>query len=352
MQKALAKKNTPKTALVITTISAPNKCLKLFANHCSKKSIDFIIVGDRKSPVDFSLKGADYLSISQQQNLDFALAKNAPLNHYSRKNIGYLKAIANKAEIVLETDDDNFPYPNFWKFKTSPLCKTQSVSCNGWINVYKLFTNQDVWARGFPLELIDSKQSASIFKTEKLFAPIHQGLADIDADVDAVYRLTGNQRIKFKKGVESAMGKNTWSPFNSQNTIWYKNVFELMYLPATCSSRLTDIWRSFVAQRICFENNWHVLFQSPTVYHKRNHHNLLKDFIEEYDGYRYNNKIMHGLQNVKLKTGEKNIAANLLKCYEWFVKQKLLKKKELLLAECWIKDVKRLKKVSQHHPLT
>lgn len=341
MQKKSGKKNFPPTALVITTISAPNKCLKFFAEKCHKKSIDFIVVGDKKSPNNFFLKFADYVSVEDQLELNFSLAKAAPFNHYSRKNIGYLKAIANGSEIILETDDDNFPYPQFWNFNSSPHIKMQTVSCNDWINVYRLFTDKNIWARGFPLELVDADFFPKTnFKKEKLTAPIQQGLADIDADVDAIFRITTDFKIKFKKGVEIALGKNTWSPFNSQNTVWHKPAFPLLYLPSTCSMRLTDIWRSFVAQRICFENNWHVLFQSPTVYHQRNHHNLLKDFEEEYDGYLHNNQIKKGLERLKLKRGEKNISANLLKCYEWFVKHKLLKKKEVFLLECWIKDLK------------
>ncbi|MBK7856145.1 MAG: DUF288 domain-containing protein [Bacteroidetes bacterium] len=343
MQKASGKKKFPKTALVITTISAPNKCLKLFAEKCHKNLIDFIVIGDKKSPENFSLKFTDYLSVENQLNLDFSLAKDAPTNHYSRKNIGYLRAIANGSQIILETDDDNFPYQQFWKFNSTPQINTQSVSCNDWINVYRLFTNQNVWARGFPLELVDADYlPKAIFKKEKLKAPIQQGLADIDADVDALFRLSNKSEIKFTKGTEIALGKNTWSPFNSQNTVWHKIAFPLLYLPATCSSRLTDIWRSYVAQRICFDNNWHVLFQSPTVYHQRNQHNLLKDFEEEYDGYLNNYQIKKGLEKLKLKPGEKKIPENLLKCYEWFVKHKLLKKKELFLLECWISDNENL----------
>ena len=37
---------------------------------------------------------------------------------------------------------------------------------------------------------------------------------------------------------------------NSQNTLWFKKIFPLMYLPVTCSMRCTDIWRSLIALRI------------------------------------------------------------------------------------------------------
>jgi hypothetical protein len=65
-----------------------------------------------------------------------------------------------------------------------------------------------------------------------------------------------------------ALGAGAWSPFNSQNTAWYPKAYPLLYLPSYCSFRMTDIWRSFVAQRIAWENGWAVLFKSPDVYRR------------------------------------------------------------------------------------
>ena len=49
---------------------------------------------------------------------------------------------------------------------------------------------------------------------------------------------------------------------------------------------MTDIWRSFVAQRILQENDWAVLFHAPTVSQERNEHDLMRDFADEVPGYR------------------------------------------------------------------
>ena len=345
MRKVLSKNNGSNVALVITTIAAPNKCLKLFSNECKKREIDFIVVGDKKSPAEFDLAHTHYFSFKQQQLLDFSLAKVAPANHYSRKNIGYLLAMQRGAKIIIETDDDNFPYSSFWNYSNQSRAIANQTGNAGWINIYKAFTKRKIYPRGFPLDLVDSNLfSFDSLTNKKLHTPIQQGLANIDADVDAVYRMTENRKIKFANNVSIALSKNEWCPFNSQNTRWYKEAFMLMYLPATCSSRLTDIWRSFIAQRICFENNWSILFHSPTVYHKRNHHNLLQDFKEEFAGYLNNDKIKTGLEKLKLKGGDKHLSSNMLKCYEWFVQHKLLKEKEIGLLECWIRDVKRLSK--------
>ena len=86
--------------------------------------------------------------------------------------------------------------------------------------------------------------------------PIQQGLADGNPDVDAIFRLVLPLPMNFGRKPPIALCRGAWCPFNSQNTSWWPAAYPLLYLPAYCSFRMTDIWRSFVAQRICWENGW------------------------------------------------------------------------------------------------
>ena len=64
--------NYKKKALVITTIaSSKNFILKKFAKIALKKNINFIIIGDKKSPSKFLLKGANYFSLKKQREPTF-----------------------------------------------------------------------------------------------------------------------------------------------------------------------------------------------------------------------------------------------------------------------------------------
>ena len=61
-----------KDALVITTIaSSSNYILKKYAKLALKNNIEFIIIGDKKSLLKFSLKGANYFSINLLCNFVF-----------------------------------------------------------------------------------------------------------------------------------------------------------------------------------------------------------------------------------------------------------------------------------------
>ena len=88
------KMNKKKISLVITTIaSSKHPILKKFAKISLKENIDFIIIGDKKSPLKFSLKGANYFSLQKQKSLSFKLSKILPINHYNLHHHSKLKKI-------------------------------------------------------------------------------------------------------------------------------------------------------------------------------------------------------------------------------------------------------------------
>src|SRR5438309_1550991 len=99
-----------KKTLVITSIANDkHPILNTFAAECKNRSLDFIVIGDTKSPGEFQLDGCDFWSVDRQKNLPFELAAITPTRHYSRKNLGYLLAIKNGTTQLVETDDDNIP---------------------------------------------------------------------------------------------------------------------------------------------------------------------------------------------------------------------------------------------------
>jgi hypothetical protein len=331
--------NNGKTSLVITSIAAPNDVMKSIAAGCAEHKIDFIVIGDVPSPADFVLNGCSFFSLARQAETGLKTADAVPKRHYARKNIGYLLAMQSGAQIMLETDDDNFPLDTFWEERvrqqTIPVAEKA-----GWLNVYRYFSDSHIWPRGLPLDAVnDDMAEFEALAPAMVDCPIQQGLADENPDVDAIYRLLLPLPLDFRKDRRIALGAGCWCPFNSQNTTWFREAFPLLYLPAYCSFRMTDIWRSFVAQRIAWECGWHLLFHEPTVYQKRNDHSLMKDFEDEVPGYLQNRKIGSILENVVLRPGVGNMPSNLYACYEALVSKGIFESKELALVEAWITDL-------------
>ncbi len=129
---------------------------------------------------------------------------------------------------------------------------------------------------------------------------MQQGVAENNPDVDAIFRLI-YQKIDVKfKNYKFSLG-SAKSTLNSQNTIWHKSIFELMYLPSTCTMRCTDIWRSIIAFNILKKNDLGILIYGTTMYQKRNYHNLMNDFNLELPMYLNSKNLMKFWKILRLK---------------------------------------------------
>lgn len=329
-------------SVVVTSISSPNSELRELASQCKARGFSFYLMGDVPSPADFSIDGCEFYNLEKQRETGFKLSELLPVRHYSRKNIGYLLAIRTRPALLLETDDDNMPLPEFWETRKARLC-VRTLSGIGWTNVYAYFTESNIWPRGLPLDAVRTQLPEFEALPElELDCPIQPGLADEDPDVDAIYRLLLPLPISFRKDRRLALAAGTWCPFNSQNTAWFPQAYPLLYLPSYCSIRMTDIWRSFVAQRIAWENGWGVLFKGPDVYQRRNEHDLMRDFADEVPGYLHNRTIGARLAALKLQAGPGNMGDNLIRCYEEMVRLDLVPEKEIMLVKAWVLDLEHL----------
>jgi len=261
------------TAIVVTTIQEPTACMQVLAARALANGLQWIVIGDRKGPARFSLSPAELVSIEQQRELPFKLARLLPEKHYARKNLGYLLAISRGCECIYETDDDNAP-TDAWYVRPLEISahRLQRRSQVHWANIYAAYSSELIWPRGLPLNWARQRfgddfevPSAPI----RSVAPIQQGLANGSPDVDAVWRLILDHEVIFDEAPSVLLPRGVWCPFNSQNTWWWPQAFPLLYLPSYCSFRMTDIWRSFVAQRCLWELGYELEFHHADVQRKR-----------------------------------------------------------------------------------
>jgi hypothetical protein len=326
---------------IVTTVQRPTPAICELAERLENIDGTLVVVGDKKGPENFDIAGTDFLSLKEQLASSFKLARNLPVDHYARKNIGYLHAISQGARCIYETDDDNTPLVG-WNPRSKKLNVKVVEDKRQWANVYSLFSDKRIWPRGFPLDCITDSFTMPIKVSEKpetVSAPIQQGLADNSPDVDAVWRLVLDQSFEFDPGPSVMLPEGVWCPFNSQSTWWWPEAYSLMYLPSYCTFRMTDIWRSFIAQRCLWELDFGIVFHAPEVIQDRNAHNLMKDFEDEIPGYTGNKKIVNVLEGLILGKGREDVENNLLKCYEVLVKEEVFPENELVLVETWLEDL-------------
>jgi hypothetical protein len=109
----------------------------------------------------------------------------------------------------------------------------------------------------------------------------------------------------------------------------------LLYLPSYCSFRMTDIWRSFIAQRCLWELGQGVVFHAAEVVQERNQHDLMRDFSDEVPGYRRNRELARRLQDLSLQPGRGAVTDNLRRCYDALVAAEFFPATELELLDAW-----------------
>jgi hypothetical protein len=328
---------------VITTIQQPTESVKQLAVQLNRIDSKLIVFGDQKGPASYDLQGVEFFSLADQLDLTLDLARKLPTGHYARKNLGYLVAISQGASCIYETDDDNAPLPS-WQPRRE-LVTARAIKERGWVNVYRYFSEERIWPRGFSLDAVAQSFNypPAAANESTVRAPIQQGLANNSPDVDAIWRLVLDRPFDFHTGPSIALPHGAWCPFNSQSTWWFPIAYPLMYLPSYCSFRMTDIWRSFVAQRCLWELECGIVFHAPEVIQERNAHNLMRDFTDELPGYQRNRELAERLEGLSLAPGVDAVVNNLNTCYEALVMAEFFPAEELELLTAWTKDLTQTK---------
>ena len=336
-----------KVGVVLTSIHGRTAAIKDLENGCAQSvNHTLYIAGDTVSSEATYHAQTKFLSISDQLHSEFELAKKLPVRNYGRKNIAYLTAFRDGSDYVIETDDDNHPEPDFFLSRT----KEQSVrelQGDKFVNIYKYYksdihTGIEIWPRGFPLEYVRKDISVSDEIIKESF-PVQSYLVDNDPDVDALYRLFGQMPVKFARDRGNIkLGAGSWSSFNTQNTIFFRSHAILMYQTVTPQFREADMIRSYIVQRLLWENNESMMFGSPTMYQHRNEHDLMDDLRQETQLYAYTSQLCSALDKVKLGGGISNVPDDFQRCLDITERFGFTKPEERALHKAWVRDVEKL----------
>ena len=309
-----------------------------------------VVVGDMNSPEKdeymTDLGSVDgtitvFLWPDEQEWMFPLLSHAVPWNDFSRKNIGYMYAIKHGAQWIWDFDDDNMNMlpENF--FKNANQYKTP---CSEFLfhifNPYPYFSVNEtyVWPRGQPLEHIRNSETIPDLcdSSERKSIAVVQSLANIEPDVDAIYRFTRNTPFNFGASPSShfpvVVPRNAFSPFNAQATLWAREAFLYLALPISVSCRVNDIWRSYIAQYFFHKQSLYLMFVPPYVDQYRNFHDNLKDFNAELDLYQKSGKLLSWLsRDVHVD--------NIVDLYGEMYEHSYLEQQDLRFIDAWIKTL-------------
>jgi hypothetical protein len=325
--------------IVVTTIQYPTSQLKKLATI---EGWHLLVVGDKKTPTDWYLDNCEYLDPVKQINLGYKIADLLPWNHYSRKNIGYLYAIEHGANIIYDTDDDNIPL-NGLQPLNNVACLPLLTSSDYFINIYAYFGRPYIWPRGYPLEVIRNSSAYKELPAIYMNIGVEQGMVNEDPDVDAIFRLTQHHEndVFFVPKSSCGLSFGIFCPFNSQNTFFHKKAFFTLYLPSTVSMRVSDIWRSYYAQKLLNDINLRIVFSGPNAIQKRNEHNLMHDFVLEQDLYSKTMDLVNFLRKWDNPALKNSVNAMTI-LFEDLISRKFFTGHELALCKAWLEDLAKI----------
>ena len=175
------------------------------------------------------------------------------------------------------------------------------------------------WPRGLPLSHIkrSSHRSHELYGRSRVISlsasriGIVQSLANIDPDVDAMYRLLMPIPFNFPKQIPLSRSHRpnikllkvpdrSYAPYNAQATLHSYSALWSLLLPVTVHGRVSDIWRGYIYQRLAKDLGLSLVFSSPVVTQVRNVHNYLADFDSEQALYRKTDRLIEQLSELTL----------------------------------------------------
>lgn len=283
-----------KKAIVCTTINPPTEAIIRFSEM---EGWDLLVIGDLKTPHElYDEISCRYLSPNEQHSMYPLLSDAIGWNCVQRRNIGFVYAYRSGYEIIATVDDDNIPQKGWGEnLIVGTECFVDIFSTDNIVfDPFSPYMNEELWHRGFPIQLINAKNIINREKREKRLIKVQSHLVNGDPDIDAIARISFSPNIELKSNF-NFFSSNKIMPFNSQNTILHREVIPY-YFMFPFIGRMDDIWGSYILQSK-FSNC--VAFGVPNVTQLRNDHDLLKDLEDELLGYRNTINLLSDLKNFK-----------------------------------------------------
>tara|TARA_B100001287_G_scaffold269234_1_gene266463 strand:+ start:3545 stop:4735 length:1191 start_codon:yes stop_codon:yes gene_type:complete len=316
-------------AILTTTINVPTFLENICKNikKFKHKNFFFLVIADKKTP-----KGAKaychrikkrfdvniiYLSIEDQdkyfKNKYRKIYSLFPYNDAHRRLLGliYIKNMNPKRVIFI--DDDNF-VANDVDFLKGHEIVGKKISGNAiynsskWPNIYKYVEtdkNVPIYPRGFPWYYRNEDSfKIKVKKVKNKIVLANCGFILGDPDIDAVSRLFWKIKVnKINSKNNILIAKGMYCPFNDQNTCIDGKTSLLYYKPIS-AGRNSDIWTSYMYNKVSAIHDSLVSYGMPHLTQIRNIHDYWKDFDLEKQHNISTDYFAKLLMNAKCKPGK------------------------------------------------
>jgi hypothetical protein len=322
--------------IVVTTIFEPRWLpgyLDNLRRHGRSADVTLRIIGDRKTSASVWAAAAaarrdgfrvECPTLEEQESFLKQIGAPAdlvPWNTDNRRNIGFLQAWQEGADVLISIDDDNYcgPAADFVGEHLAagrPAGAARVAAGAPWFNLCSLLTLDcaPVYPRGFPYRSRVASQLAHLGPMpadgRTSIVAINTGLWLDDPDVDAVTRLSLQPRAAAADPQPVILGPETWSPINTQNTAVMRAAIPAYYyvrmgfaLQGLRIDRFGDILSGYFVQKCAKHLGHSIRIGSPVVQHVRTPHDLFNDLYHELAGMVLLEELLPWLQELRLSGG-------------------------------------------------
>lgn len=305
-------------AVITTTIHVPAVLTTIAQHRPEHYVLDVVVAGDVSTPSEARTVvedlGGTYLGVEDDATTRWESDAVIGYRSIQRRNLALLHAITLGSDVIVTIDDDNQPHdpPTYLEQFVNGLLyhepEALTTSSTGWYNPGTIL-EPPVVHRGFPLDRRHEPTTVrAVGLLDERFPPrvgVNAGLWFGDPDVDALERIANQPRVYgFRAGSgrrDVVLARDTWAPFNTQNTAYRWEVAPLMQCLVNVG-RYDDIWMSYVARVVMDHLGWHVRYGFPLVQQRRNEHDLVEDLRLELAGYRWTPRLVERLRTLDLET--------------------------------------------------
>jgi hypothetical protein len=301
-------------AITTTTIFEPS-FLDAYAQNLQEyghaDSTTIYIAGDRKSPsgteetvAQHRARGLDVRFLSIDWQHDYLkrwpdLAAVIPENSDNRRNVAYLVALDEGADVVISIDDDNYCLPSIdfvgEHLRVGAECvESEARGSEGWFNLCSMLDFQpegaNLFPRGFPYRCRKDRADA-VGSPASGAIGVNVGVWLGDPDCDAIGRLQDHPVVTDWSGQGVLLGTGVRCPINTQNTALSRAAMGAYYyvrmgasLRGLSLDRFGDIFSGYFLQVCAQAVGDRIRIGGPAVDHRRHAHDLFVDLYNELAG--------------------------------------------------------------------
>jgi len=224
-----------------------------------------------------------------------------PERCHAETSFGFLVAYEEKPDLVIELDDDVFPFQGYDIINDhiSNLFNDSGITVQSRTKWYNTIENLElnietrIFPRGYPYAEETRKENYE-WRNKGGKCVLNMGLWAGDLDLDALtilYNsgLNGKCSVKGKdlKREKVVVGEGTYFPVCSMNTSFLPEIvpaFYQLHMNIMGIDRFDDIWSGIFFKKIADHLGCKVCLGKPLVYHDKRPRNVFNDLKKELDG--------------------------------------------------------------------